>query len=324
MVGPQLSLIVGAFNMSRELPRTVQSLSPMMQRNINQSDYEIIIVDNGSTHPIDEAMCRRWGADVRVLRIPRPAAVSPIRALNTCVAQARGNLVGVMVDGARIASPQVVSLAMQAQRLAVRAITLTHGFHLGHKVQMRSVREGYNQKKEDDLLRRCAWTEDAYRLFDISVFSGSSSRGWFAPMAESNALFMHRSLWDELGGFDERFETPGGGLANSDLFSRAIALRDVSVLTLLGEGTFHQVHGGAATNSVRDMEPVFRAEYVKIRGHPYQAPSYRSLYLGTIPDNTVRSILASANLAWRQNDGRVLLRRQLRRILANLFRRSTS
>ena len=42
-------------------------------------------------------------------------------------------------------------------------------------------------------------------------------------MAESNALFMDRDLWLELGGYDERFTTPGGGLANLDAVCQKLA-----------------------------------------------------------------------------------------------------
>jgi len=322
MAGPKVSLIVGAYNMSRELPRTIRSLSPVMQKNLDPADCEIIIVDNGSALPIDEEMYRGWGVDIRILRIPSPASVSPVRALNAAVAQARGAIVGILIDGARIASPGIVSLALQADLLATNVITLTLGFHLGFKVQMQSVRKGYDQSKEDALLLRSGWEEDGYRLFDISVFAGSSSRGWFLPMTESNALFMRRKQWNELGGFDERFEAPGGGLANLDLFSRAVALQDATVVTLLGEGTFHQVHGGVATNSLQDLSPLFHAEYEGIRGRPYHAPSYRSLYLGAIPGGAIPSILTSARVALRQNMRHVLTGRQLVANLKSLLRRT--
>ena len=36
----QLSLVVICFNMRRELPRTIRSLSPSMQRDIAATDYE--------------------------------------------------------------------------------------------------------------------------------------------------------------------------------------------------------------------------------------------------------------------------------------------
>ena len=46
-----LSVIVVGFEMARELPRTIRSLSPACQRDIDQADYEILVVDNGSAIP---------------------------------------------------------------------------------------------------------------------------------------------------------------------------------------------------------------------------------------------------------------------------------
>jgi len=105
-MNPKLSIVVCAYNMARELPRTIRSLSPAMQRDVRSSDYEIIVVDNGSTKPFDENECRQWGTDLRVLRIaPSSALPSPVRAINAGIEHARGPLVGVMIDGARLASP---------------------------------------------------------------------------------------------------------------------------------------------------------------------------------------------------------------------------
>jgi hypothetical protein len=283
MTAPALSIVIGAYNMRRELPRTIRSLSPGIQREIDGGDYEIIIVDNGSTRDFDEDRCRAWGADIRVLRTPAPAPVSPVAAVNAGIATARGALIGVMIDGARIASPGLLRWALRADRLFPRTIVATLGFHLGRRIQQESVRSGYDEAAEDLLLARSGWEEDGYRLFDISVFGASSRRGWFGPVPESNALFMRRALWDELGGFHPGFETPGGGFANLDLFSRAVALPDSNVVTLLGEGTFHQVHGGVTTGSTEDLNAAFHAEYLRVRGRRYDAPGYESVYLGTMP-----------------------------------------
>ena len=294
---PKLSLVVCCYNMARELPRTIRSLSPIMQRGVQASDYEIIIVDNGSTAPFDENECRQWGANLRILRIaPDSAVPSPVRAINAGRAQARGPLVGVMIDGARLASPGLVKFAIMADALAERSVILSLGFHLGSRVQMESVLQGYNRAQEDRLLERSGWTADGYRLFDVSVFAGSSAGGWFRPISESNAIFMRKPLWDELGGFDDRFQTPGGGYVNLDTLSRAVALPEVTVVTLLGEATFHQVHGGVATNAVHDVHAAFQAEYIKIRGYPFQAPVYQSLYLGSVPVNALASINRSAQM----------------------------
>src|SRR5436305_1124340 len=129
MSDPKISFIVGAHNMPRELPRTIRSLSPLMQRGVQRSDYEIIVVDNGSNRAIDEATCQRWGADLRVLRIePAQASPSPALALNLGIAQARADLIGVMIDGAHLASPGTVASAVRAARLDERAVVLTLTF----------------------------------------------------------------------------------------------------------------------------------------------------------------------------------------------------
>ena len=298
-MAPNISIVVCCYNMARELPRTIRSLSPVMQHGMQGSDYEIIVVDNGSTKPFDEDACRQWGADLRVMRIdPASASPSPVHAVNAGIAQARGDLIGVLIDGARIASPGLIRFAAMADKLADRAVILTLGFHLGAQVQMESVLKGYDRQQEDRLLDQSGWTEDGYRLFDISVFAGSSAGGWFGPINESNAIFMRKALWNELGGFDERFQSPGGGYVNLDALARAVALPGATVVTLLGEATFHQVHGGVATNAIDNPHDAFQAEYLKIRGHPFQAPAYETFYVGSVPLNTLASIgdLAKSSL----------------------------
>ena len=284
---PSISIVVAAYNMSRELPRTIFSLSPCMQRGkIDPSSYEVIVVDNGSELPVDPGPWDKWGIQARVIRIDtHEARRSPVGALNRGIQDARGYLVGVMIDGARIASPGILAGVAQAAQLAPRFIAVTLGFHLGPKVQSESVLEGYDTDAEDTLLAESGWTDDGYRLFSISTFSVSSRNGWFRPISESNALFMPRELWSELGGFDEGFQSPGGGFANLDLLSRAVNLPKVTVVTLLGEGTFHQVHGGVATNrSNDDLMAAFNAEYRGLRGRPYRAPEYESVYVGSVPE----------------------------------------
>jgi hypothetical protein len=56
---PKISVVVVSYNMARELPRTIRSLSPIMQRGIDPADVEVILIDNGSTEPFDETELRR-------------------------------------------------------------------------------------------------------------------------------------------------------------------------------------------------------------------------------------------------------------------------
>jgi cellulose synthase/poly-beta-1,6-N-acetylglucosamine synthase-like glycosyltransferase len=65
---PKLSVIVVSYNMARELPRTIRSISPAMQHDIDSRDYEVILIDNGSTQAFDEAELRRFLPDLIVHR----------------------------------------------------------------------------------------------------------------------------------------------------------------------------------------------------------------------------------------------------------------
>lgn len=270
-----LSIIVAAYNMARELPRTLQSLSVAMQRGIDAQDYEVIVVNNSSP--------------------------SPVAAINQAITAAKGELIGVWIDGARLASPGILNLACQASRLHQRPIIGTLGFHLGPDAQQRSILKGYNQAQEDLLLASINWQEDGYRLFDIASFAGSSKEGWFMPIGETNSLFLTKHTWHELGGYDERFQMPGGGLANLDLWRRACMLSNVQVILLLGEGTFHQIHNGATTNTAQNMYLIFDKEYQMIRGEPFTPPRITPMYFGTVPTQTLSKLAWSAEYAAAKN-----------------------
>lgn len=278
---PRLSIVVVTYNMAREIPRTIRSLSPAMQRGVTADDYEIILVDNGSVAPHDQDSLRQWGARICFAEVPRPT-VSPVAAVNLGLELAQGELCGVLVDGARMVTPGLLASALSARQTAPRPVIATVGFHLGPEHQSRSVLRGYDQAVEDRLLDEVDWTRDPYRLFKIAVFAGSSSHGWFAPMTESNALFLPKALWDELGGFDPRFTSPGGGLANLDVYARACAAPGSQLIVLLGEGTFHQIHSGVSSNSAESKWPEFHAEYQGIRGHAFVTPSPEPLYHGSV------------------------------------------
>ena len=147
------SMVVISYNMPREIPRTVLSLGPPHQRDVLAEDVEIIVVDNGSKRMFDAAECAKLAPNVRVLQQPNPTH-SPAAAVNFGLREARGELVGVLVDGARIASPGLVAMALRAARLHERPVISTHGFHLGPDLQQRSVPRGYGQAQEDALLER--------------------------------------------------------------------------------------------------------------------------------------------------------------------------
>jgi hypothetical protein len=267
--------------MRREIPRTLWSLSVPYQRNITRAEYEIIVVDNGSERPWTEQDFADLDARLRIVNL-RNATPSPVPAVNRGLREARGKLVGVLIDGARMVTPGLLDACRRAACLYPRPIVATLGFHLGFELQAVSVTKGYTREVEDRLLKSVDWPEDGYRLFEISVLNASSAWGWFRPIAESNALFMPAAMWKELGGYDEAFQIAGGGLANLDLYERALALPNTQLVMLLGEGNFHQVHGGVSSNSPESRWDMWHAEYNRIRGRDYRVPDAKAVYFGPV------------------------------------------
>lgn len=294
---PDLSVVVVAYEMARELPRTLFSLSPAYQRDIDPERYEVVVVDNGSAAPLEVPGSDEIGVSVTHLRLPGDSrSRSPAPAANAGIAAARGRLVGLIVDGARIASPGLLRHALLADRLADEPIIATLAWHLGPSRHGDAAASGYDQASEDALLTSIDWERDGYELFRASTLANSSGRGWFGSLGESSALFLHDSTWSSLGGLDERFELPGGGLVNHDLYRRACAIDGATLIMLLGEGTFHQIHSGAATSGRLTIEEM-RAEYERLRGVRHARPENRPVYVGTFPESALDHVMASARIA---------------------------
>lgn len=263
---PDISLVLVSYDMTAQLKRTLVSLAPGYQRNCPAGRCEVIVVDNGSpVAPRPEELATP-GLDI-TLHAWRDAPPSPVAALNFGLSQARAPVVAVWIDAARLATPGLIDACLEATRLHPRPVIASHNYHLGAKPQYHSVREGYDEAAEAALLASIDWPDDGYRLFEVSVLEVGQT--WPGPMLESNALCMPREIWDEVGGYEPRFRSAGGGAANPDVFSRACALPDVQLIKIANEGTVHQVHGGVATNA--QDHAIFRKlamEYMKIRKRP--------------------------------------------------------
>lgn len=296
MQQPRLTVVVIVYDMAREAPRTLKSLSLPYQTGIGADDYEVIVVDNGSSAPLGEGPVRACGSNFRYVYI-KDAEKSPAAAINHGVDLSRGEVVGICIDGARIASPGLLAAALKGFELYSDPIVATLGWHLGPELQQKSVLKGYDQKTEDELLEKIHWPEDGYRLFDISVLAASSYKGYFAAPSESNAIFLKRRTFLELGGYDIAFDLPGGGLLNLDFFIRALERRRSPYVMLLGEGTFHQIHGGASTGGepARDRFPQWAEQYRRIRGKEWRHPERTALYLGNLPSPAAESLYDSAD-----------------------------
>jgi hypothetical protein len=296
---PEVSVVVVVHNMAREAPRTLRSLSASYQKHIEAEDYEVIVVDNGSVPPLDLEVLNGLAGNFRIIRMD-PSHPSPVRAVNRGLAEARGSIIGVMIDGARMVTPGLLHFARHGSRLYDRAVVAALTWHLGFDMQGWAIQAGYDKDREDKLLAAIEWPTNGYRLFEIATLAGSSTDGWFRPISESNALFLRRETWDALGGLDERFDSPGGGLVNLDTWSRAIELPGAEQVILLGEGTFHQLHGGIATNappqSLSGCLEEWAAQYQALRGRSWETfrQGTAPTYLGTLPRPALARFIRAA------------------------------
>jgi glycosyltransferase involved in cell wall biosynthesis len=287
MADAGLTVIAVFFNMRREAARTLYTLSPEYQRGVGAGDYEVVAIDNGSTDPLPESEVVRFGSNFRLVSNP-PGNPSPAAAINRAAAEASTEWVMCLIDGARMLSPGILAGTLRAFREQSEPFVYTIGMHLGPAPQNELVAQGHGEAEEDRLLDTVDWRRNGYLLFTISTPAPSVvERGFFSEVTESNCFGMRRGTFLGAGGFDERFRSPGGGLVNLDRFRRFFDDPKLTPVCLLGEATFHQLHGGVATNVPLGDHPweSFAAEYEAIHGTPYAPPSpRRPVYLGTIPE----------------------------------------
>jgi hypothetical protein len=285
---PRLSVIVVTYDMARELPRTLASVDARYQRGIAADDYEVVVVDNGSKAPLSAAEVARIApfASYHVLANAPP---SPARAINYGVSRATGDALAIMIDGACLLSPGVLAGGIAAFRTFPCPVVVTRYFYLGRGDQNQTVHAGYDQREEDRLLESVRWQEDGYRLFDIAspLTLGGPVSHWLSGWFESNCLMLARSVFEQIGGCDERFDFPGGGFLNVDLLFRACGLSDVQPVQLLGEGTFHQVHGGITTNTSESelalKERGYLDQYMALRGEEPHTLPQNFYFMGRLP-----------------------------------------
>ncbi len=283
---PKFSVVVIFHNMQREADRTLHSLTRSYQLNGDSLDYEVIAIDSNSTQfSSSEKEIKRFGNHFRYVKYTSPDP-TPCAALNHGAQLAQYENLICIIDGARILSPGILNLCSQAMTLNPHAFVMTLGLHLGPKVQNLSILDGYDQTIEDALLNDTPWKENGYNLFGIASLALSSREGFFSSLSESNCFAISKQAYGQLGGFDEQFKAPGGGVVNLDFFERALKQEVTQPVMLLGEGTFHQYHGGVATNVPMKEHPwkKFAQEYKSLRGYDYMPPSYEPFYLGELSD----------------------------------------
>lgn len=280
---PRLSIVVIVYKMPDQAEKTLYSLSPAYQQGVSESDYEVIVVENHSDRLLGEKRALQYASNVSYFH-RHEALRSPVNAINFGAEQATGSHIAIMIDGARMVTPGVVRLALEAFRMAPNAAVSAPGYHIGHKLQQVAVNEGYDEKAEAKLLGSIEWPKDGYRLYDIAVLSGSCVGGFFRSNYESNFICMSVRKWQELGGMDPRYNDFGGGNANLDLYKRLLESPGTPFYLLFGEGSFHQFHGGVTTGTKKaERDVIYKAlddQDRAIRGEDRKPPDIRPILLG--------------------------------------------
>ncbi len=301
----KISIVVIVYKMPAQAEKTLYSLSPAYQKGVSADDYEVIVVENESDQLLGEAAIRDLPGNFRYF-LRKETQPTPVFAVNFGAAQARGTHIAVVIDGARMCTPGVISYMLAATRLSPHAVVAVPGYHLGHELQQVSILNGYDEAAEAELLASVQWPADGYRLFEIACLSGSCASGFFKPIGESNCFAVPRAVYERLGGFDEGFTETGGGQVNLDFYKRAIELPETELVILPGEGCFHQLHGGVTTGTKgshreETMASHF-AQYAKLRGEAFSPPGKRAIYLGALPDSALKYIRHSSTVVMMMND----------------------
>jgi cephalosporin hydroxylase len=285
-----LGVVVVVFNMRRAARRTLHSLSRSYQQGIDDLDYEVIVVENGSDpeQRLGEDLVRSFGTEFRYIDLGDDATTSPAGAVNRGIAGSTAQNLAVMIDGAHLLTPGVLRYAMEGLSTYAPAIVIAKHWYLGPGQQPVTVAGGYDAEIEDLLFAEIDWPTDGYRLFEIGHFIGN--RDWFDGDWESNCIFVPRSLVEQAGGMDESFSSPGGGFVNLDFYERMVCSPGVNLVTMLGEGSFHQVHGGTTTNVEEPDELVksYEDEYAELRGRRFYVPLQKAHYVGRLPPAALR------------------------------------
>lgn len=271
---PKVSVIVVAYRMSRQLQNTLYTLSAAYQEGVAAEDYEVIVMENSSSDNLDPAAIAGLPDNFRyVLR--KETAATPVYAVNEAFALCRSPFICLMIDGARMVSPAILSTALKAYSATQNAIVAVPGYHLGQDEQhlVAGVRD--LAAEEAELLSSVDWRSNGYELFRVATFSGANRNGYLQPIMECNCLFASAENYASIGYANTDFTLPGGGSINLHMYRSLGMLADTELFVLPGEGSFHQYHGGVTTSSYAEREAEIEKHRVQL--HSYWPGGFHSL-----------------------------------------------
>jgi len=287
--------------MPRQLRNTLHSLSRDYQQGVDESDYEVLVLENRSSSCLPRSTIESMPANF-FYKLRNEKSQSPVAAVNEGLTWARGEWLGLMIDGAHLLTPGVLQYAKLAKKIHQNAFVTVPSYHLGHKEQNESAREGYNTEVESALLEGISWPDNGYRLFEIGTRCANNIRGFFAPILESNCYFAPREAFQGIGYADTDFQLPGGGSINLHMTRQLGTYNGLTFVTLAGEGSFHQFHSGVTSSEQREhvVDEHKRQLHSKWGGN-YSHLARNPVILGHFPEPTQNELLESSKLMVRRS-----------------------
>lgn len=195
---PRVSLIIPAFNAAQHIDACIASV---LAQSMN--DYEIVVVDDGSTDATGEIV--RAISDRRI-RLVTQENRGQSAALNRGVSESRGNFIKFL-DADDWINPPHVEAQLEALEGTTDAVASCRWGYFVDEPARPQVRPEHTNKDYDDPME---WLVDSLSL-DEGMMGGWM---WLIP----------RAVWDKSGGWDERLS-----LNNDFDFSIRLLLRSSGI-----------------------------------------------------------------------------------------------
>ncbi len=257
----KISVLLFCYDIREEVINTLESLRNEYQ-NFDPSLYEVLILENPSENNLSAK---------EIYNLPdnffynlNTHKKSFTESLNHLSSKANGDYLLIIPDGANILSKRVLNYCYQAIKISSKCIVAFHSYNLGFAENGISKKDIHDSKKIEKAFLNEMFPKFPDSLLNNASWADSSSSGSFSQMAESNCLLLTKQLWNKIDGFDQRLDSIEEGIANLDLYNRALENKDHKLFFVLGEGTIHQLNSKKSANSfVKNFEKC-KSEYFKI------------------------------------------------------------
>lgn len=296
---PKVSVIVIGYRMASQLHNTLLTLTADYQRGVEESDYEVIVMENSSGENLPAHIVDGLPGNFHYT-LREETAATPVYAVNEAFERCRAPLICLMIDGARMVSPGILRTALDAFAITHDALVAVPGYHLGSDEQHMVEGVADQLAHEQALLGSVDWRGNGYELFSISTFSGANRRGYLQPIMECNCVFASRDSFAAIGYANTDFQLPGGGSINLHMYRSLGMLPGARLFVTPGEGSFHQYHGGVTTSSYEEREAEIERHRVQL--HSYWPGGFHSLrreptLIGKVPPQAQRFLQKSLERA---------------------------